>query len=123
MHEIHFSASRGQGGITLLCTNLALPRRELETQLVHFRLKSALPPVGVYIERIDDAHANAKGCWLEMGRPSDPLPAEVEQLQLASEFSREALPWAFDTGNIWVAVIFPLRGIAAITIELSRAQP
>jgi xylan 1,4-beta-xylosidase len=121
MHEtVDAWVVRGQGTVAVVLTNHALPRHSIGTQSIHFSLTSPLRPLKVYIERIDDAHANAKQRWMEQGRPSHPLPQQVEELNEASRLVREPLPWAFEVGAIHFQLSIPPHGIAVTTIEFNR---
>jgi xylan 1,4-beta-xylosidase len=112
-------AVRGRGAVVIIFTNHALPRHAIATHSVHFSLKSALRPVKMDVARIDDTHANAKRCWIELGRPTHPLPQQVEEMNVASRLVREPLPWAFEAGEIHFQLSIPPHGVAAITIEFS----
>ncbi len=109
--------------VTVLITNHVLPRHPISTESVHIQLKGLLAPRTVYIERIDDDHANAKRLWIDMGKPALPTEREVEQLHVSSEIVRESVPWKFDAGTLDLEFTMPPQAIAAITVELTPAQP
>ena len=62
----------GRDAVTVLLTNHALPRHPIETRAGPRSADGLLPPRDVYVERIDEEHANAKRLWLEMGKPESP---------------------------------------------------
>ncbi|MDQ2926089.1 MAG: beta-xylosidase, partial [Acidobacteriota bacterium] len=105
--------------VTVLITNHVLPRHPIKTESVHIQLKGLLAPRNVYIERIDDEHANAKRLWIEMGKPALPTEREVEQLHVASQIVRESLRWNFEAGTLHLEFTMPPQAIAAITVELT----
>jgi xylan 1,4-beta-xylosidase len=113
---------RGRDAVTVLVTNHVLPRHPIETESVHVELKGISSPRNVYIERIDDEHANAKRLWLEMGKPALPTEREVEQLHVASQIVRESLPWKCEAGTLQLEFTMPPQAIAAITVELTPEQ-
>jgi xylan 1,4-beta-xylosidase len=77
----------------------------------------------VYVERIDDEHANAKRLWIEMGKPALPTPREVEQLRVSSQIVREPLQWKYEGGALRLDISMPPQAIAAITVELAPVRP
>ena len=113
---------RGRDAMTVLLTNHALPRHPIETESVHIELSGLLAPVAVYIERIDEEHANPKRLWTEMGEPANPSEREVEQLQAASLMVREPQPWKYEAGSLHLDISLPPHAIAAVTIELGSKR-
>lgn len=105
--------------VTVLVTNHVLPRHPIKTETLHVELNGLLSPRTVYIERIDDDHANAKRLWIEMGKPALPTEREVAQLHVASEIVREPLPWKYQAGTLHLKFEMPPQAIAAITVELT----
>ncbi len=109
--------------VTVLVTNHVLPRHPIKTESMHVELKGLLSPRNVYIERIDDDHANAKRLWIEMGKPALPTEREVEQLHVASKIVREPLPWKYEARTLHLKFTMPPHAIAAITVELAPKPP
>jgi xylan 1,4-beta-xylosidase len=119
-HEtVDLRVVRGSQTVTVLLTNHALPRHPIEAESVQVQLSGLVAPKDVYIERIDDNHANAKRLWTEMGQPDLPTERQVEQLHIASQIVREPLRWKFEAGLLNLDVPLPPHAIAAITVELS----
>ena len=114
---------RGRDLVTVLVTNHVLPRHPIEPESVQVKLQGISSPRNVYIERIDNDHANAKQLWIEMGKPALPTEREVEQLHVASQIVREALPWKCEAGTLHLEFTMPPHAIAAITVQLSPQQP
>ena len=109
--------------VTVLIINHALPRHPIKSESVEVKLTGLLSPRNVYIERIDDDHANAKRLWIEMGKPALPTEREVEQLHVASQIVREPLPWKHSRKTLHIKFAMPPQGIAAITVELTAKRP
>ena len=103
----------------MLLNNSSLPRHPIATEQVHVELAGAPPPRNVYVERIDEDHANAKHCWLEMGKPEFPTRREVEQLCVASQLVRQPQPWKYEDGMVHLELALPPHAIAAITVEFA----
>ena len=76
-------------------------------------------PRNVYIERIDENHANAKRLWLEMGKPEFPSMREVEQMDTASQIVREPQSWKYENGTIHLDLAMPPHAVAAISLEFT----
>ena len=112
-------AVRGGNAVKILLTNHVLPRHPIQGESVHIELAGLLSPRDVYIERIDDDHANAKKLWIEMGSPALPKPREVEQMRAASQIVREPLVWKHEGDRLHLELKIPAHAIAAITVELT----
>jgi xylan 1,4-beta-xylosidase len=112
-------AVRGREAVTVLLTNHTLPRHPIQSESVHIQLAGLLSPRDVYIERIDDDHANAKKLWIEMGSPALPRPREVEQMRAASQIVREPQIWKHKGETLHLGVKMPAHSIAAVTVELT----
>jgi xylan 1,4-beta-xylosidase len=110
---------RGRDVVTVLLTNHVLPRHQIETESVEIALSGLAAPKNVYVERIDDSHANAKRLWIEMGKPALPTERQVEQLHVASQITREPLQWKYEAGSLRMTISMPPQAIASITVELA----
>ena len=101
----------------ILLTNLALPRHPINEEEVHFRLSGVPPPRSLYVERIDDKHANAKGRWQEMGQPEYLTGGQVEELHAASRLMQTPLPCDYSERTLSVTLIMPPQSAASVTVE------
>lgn len=110
---------RNNDAATIIVTNLAMPRHPIQTELVNLRLSGAAVPRAVWIERIDDDHANPRRLWQTMSEPEYLSALQVEQLETASVLRKESQPWTFAGGNVDLAVALPPQSVAAITIEFA----
>ena len=113
---------RGRDIVTVLLTNHVLPRHPIQTETVQVHLTGLLSPRNVYVERIDDNHANAKRLWIEMGKPALPTPRQVEQLKAMSQIIREPLQWRYDAQTLQLEIIMPPHAIAAVTVDLATSR-
>ena len=104
---------------TILITNLAMPRHPIQTELLKLQLSGAPAPRNVWIERIDEDHANPRRLWQTMGEPEYLTALQVEQLQAASTLQKEPQPWTQRRGKVDLAVALPPQSVAAITIEFA----
>ncbi len=103
--------------LTILTTNHAQPRQPIARETVSFSLTHATAPQHVYVERIDDTHANPHRTWSEMGAPTYLSEREVEQLKEASRLVKEPIECTCQEGTVHVDINLPPNGIAAITLE------
>lgn len=109
---------------TALLVNHAMPRHPIHTELVTLRLAGAPEPCAVYVERIDEDHANPRRLWEAMGKPRYLDVRAVEALQRGSVLVQEPHPWVYTPGaytpaNLDLAIALPPHGIAAITVEFA----
>ncbi len=111
---------RKPAAVTVLLVNHALPRHPIETQQVRVRLTDARAPRRVYVERIDEDHANAKRLWREMGEPDYLSASEVERLQEASRLVQEPHPWKYGDRVIHLELALPPQAVAAVTVEFAE---
>jgi xylan 1,4-beta-xylosidase len=104
---------------TILITNLAMPRHPIQTELLKLQLSGASAPRNVWIERIDEDHANPRRLWQTMGEPEYLSALQVQQLETASILRKESQPWTHERGNINLTVALPPQSVAAVTIEFA----
>ena len=112
---------RGDGKVTVLAANSALPRHPIAIEEVRVSLSQAAAPTTVTIARIDDEHANAKRTWLAMGAPEYLSDQRVQALHAASELVYRPQPYDMAGGVIELAFTLPEQGVAAITLNLAPA--
>ena len=108
---------RKAGYVTLMLINHALPRHPIQSETVRIALAGIDPSGQVWIERIDQDHANAKRLWLEMGEPKFPSVREVAELHAASQIIRERQPWTRRQESVHLEVVMPPQSVAAITVQ------
>lgn len=114
---------RKRDAVTVLLTNHVLPRHRIKTEQVRVRLADFSEPRTVYVERIDDDHANAKRVWLDMDRPEDLSLEDVERLRGAAGLVREPIAWTYGGRAMDLIIDLPAHGVAAITAEFAPAPP
>ena len=112
---------RGGNKKTVLLTNHALPRHQLEKQRVRMQLTNAPEPASAHVKRIDEDHANPQRLWKKMGAPEYLSSAQLDKLQDASELQREPLDLRYAEGRIEFDVMLPANSVAALEFEFPRA--
>ena len=110
---------RGGDTITLLLTNHALPRYPIHGRTVQVRLTNAQRPREVSLQRIDDAHANAKRTWRELEEPEYLDREAVERLNAASLMVRESYPCLYADRTIHFELELPPHAVAAVTLDMA----
>jgi xylan 1,4-beta-xylosidase len=108
---------RKKDGATILLTNHAMPRHPIQTGLLNLRIANAPEPRVIYIERIDEDHANPRRLWQAMGEPLYLNALQVERLKAASCLEKQPQPWKYEQQNINLSISLPSHAVAAITIE------
>ncbi len=123
VHEtVNAWAAKRDDSAMFLLTNHALPRHFIKPHNVQLALASAGEPAEVFVERIDENHANAKAKWQEMGEPEYLSAEQVEKLKGASELQRETLKWRHENGTVHIELDLPLHSVAAVTIKLASKK-
>src|SRR5688500_7475048 len=113
--------TRENGRITVLLVNHALPRHSIMNERVRVHLAQAPEPSSVWVERIDEHHANAKRRWQALGAPEYLASATLEQLHEASSLTRQACARTWRDERIGLELELPPHAIAAFTVELVAA--
>jgi xylan 1,4-beta-xylosidase len=123
LHEtVDCSVIRKDSSVTVLLTNHTTPGHSIETEHVEIRLNSSPEPGEVYIQRIDEGHANPKLLWEEMGQPEYLSDKEVAQLELASQLVSEKQRFKYEDGALSLKVDLPPHAVAAITIAFAPGE-
>ena len=68
------------GGLAIAAWNLVDPDKHGSTQTFEFTIQGVPEDARVTVERVDDQHGNVLKEYAAMGKPLDPTPAQVEQL-------------------------------------------
>jgi len=109
-------AVRQGNSLTVLLTNHAMPRQPIEAERVRIELSEAPAPRAVWVERIDEGHANPKAAWLVAGAREYLGDKEVERLEEASRLVREPHPWQVEGGTVRLEIDLPAHSVAALTV-------
>lgn len=104
---------------TILLTNHAMPRHPIQTELLNLRIIDGPKPSVVYVEKIDEDHANPRQLWRAMGEPRYLNAVQVEQLKAASCLLKQAQPWTYGQKNLDLSLALPPHSVAAITVEFA----
>jgi len=110
---------RKQNEATILLTNHAMPRHPIQTELLNLRITDSPQPRVIYIERIDEDHANPRLLWQAMGEPQYLNALQVDQLKAASCLVKQPQPWTYGQQTVDMSLALPPHAVAAITIEFT----
>jgi xylan 1,4-beta-xylosidase len=112
---------KGDGEITVLLTNFALPRHPVKTEEAQVILGD-LPrkPAHAHIRRVDDDHCNPRKIWENMGSPNYLSESMVATLHKAAELGWKKQDFDFHDKTLTMNVAVPPQGIAAITLKFSE---
>jgi xylan 1,4-beta-xylosidase len=113
---------RKEYAFNFLLVNQAMPRHSIHTEVVKLTLSNTPEPLAVFVERIDEDHANPRKKWEELGKPDYLSAYEVEMLKASSELVKEPLEWKYEQGNVHLKLSLPPQSVAAITLELGMEE-
>lgn len=109
---------RKEYAFTFLLINQAMPRHTIHTEAIELTLANSPEPLAVFVERIDEDHANPRKKWEQSGKPAYLSAYEVESLKAASELVKEPMEWKYEQGTVSLKLSLPPQSVAAITLEL-----
>ncbi|HMG83040.1 MAG TPA: glycosyl hydrolase [Ferruginibacter sp.] len=104
--------------INIVLTNFSLPLHPVKTEVIKIQLNNIQQVKEVFIERIDDTHANTRQAWIEMGRPDSLQPEQVATLETISTLVKESLLFKFENNTVIMEVQLLPQAAALITIEM-----
>ena len=116
-HTVDAWVVKKETSATVLLTNHALPKHSIKTENVKVKLENAPNYSSAFIERVDDAHANPKKLWKEMGKPDYLSKAQVEQLNEASRLIKEPLKCDYKDSIVSFEIEMPPHSVASVTVE------
>ena len=78
------------GTVTLFVYNHDIEARDIRAEQVELQLHGAVK--SLQVAYIDSRHANPCGCWEAQGKPEYPTPAQLAEIENASQLVWETLP-------------------------------
>jgi len=103
-----------KGGLAIAIWNLVDPDQHGASQSATLALKGVSPGAHATIQTVDDDHGNVLKAYAAMGKPLDPTPAQVEQLNRET-----ALPAArpLEQRNGTLQLSLPPNTLALVIVE------
>lgn len=112
-------AVRDETRLTVLAYNHNVPAEPIGTEEVVLALQGVALNGPVGITRLDDAHANPKQRWIELGSPEYPTRDELAEIERASvPVAGELTPERTADGSRFVFSL-PPHGVACLTFDLA----
>lgn len=108
----------GDGGLTVVCTNWALPRHPIAAERVRVRLASATKPAAITIERIDENHANPKKAWQGLGAPEYLSDTQMDRLHAASAVAKRSQRYDYRDGMLTLSFEMPPQAVAVLSARM-----
>ena len=105
------------GIVHVLLTNSALPRHAVNAETVTITVSNIGQVKNVYVERVDDTHANATAAWAQMGKPSSLSVQQVQALEAASNLIKETVSYTLQNNTASLQIQLLPQATALITIE------
>ena len=96
-----------------------MPRHDIKTETITVRLNGVTSIKNAYLEKIDDANANAKQAWISMGKPESLTPQMVEKLEWKSSLMKEAAEVQNNDSSVTITLTLLPQATACITLELN----
>ena len=115
---VDFGASKADGKVTVLLSNHNVLYGPNETASINVTVKGIKGAKAASVTRIDEAHANPKKAWVDMGSPTYPTAAQIGQLMKASEAADEPVALTQGADGVSFSLELPPEGVAAVTITL-----
>jgi xylan 1,4-beta-xylosidase len=103
--------------VAVLITNHTYPRQVIVPERVLVHLETPRTPRSARLVRIDDANANPKRKWMEIGSPMYPSQSQVDKLHDASAMHFRPCLLNRKDGKLDVEVDIPPQGVAIAFIE------
>lgn len=74
--------------------------------------------------RIDQEHSNAAAAWVALGSPTNPTPAQIQQIKARSELQTLGLPTALavESGRVNLSFELPVNAVSLIVLEAKSAN-
>jgi xylan 1,4-beta-xylosidase len=113
-----WAASRPRGA-TIIITNWALPRHEIDAEDITIVLRNSPLPRAVWLSRIDDLHANAKAAWQSLGSPDYLSEKDLRHLHDASSIAAAAHHWSQADGSVSITLSVPPQAVASIDVDFA----
>jgi xylan 1,4-beta-xylosidase len=106
--------SNGAGGLVIAAWNLSDPGQRGSTRTMELIFQGVSANANVTLQRVDSEHGNVLPRYAAMGKPLDPTPAQVEQLNRET-----ALPPAEQTRLTNGKLELPLEPSALVLVKVN----
>ncbi|MDE7334600.1 MAG: beta-xylosidase [Lachnospiraceae bacterium] len=111
-----FAASGRDEKMCIIAYNHEMPGKPIKAENIKIDIKN-ISVVSASIQRIDDAHANARSEWEKMGSPVYPDTEQIKSLKRASFVQEETLCVTKTENGISLEFCLPEHGVALIKLK------
>jgi xylan 1,4-beta-xylosidase len=115
---VDYAASTNGNSVTILLSNHHVLRAPIAEEPISLFVKGIQSVRTAYVERIDEAHANPKKAWAEMGSPTYLNREQIEFLTAKSELAREPVEWTQGDGGVTLELLIQPQSAVAVTLVL-----
>jgi xylan 1,4-beta-xylosidase len=112
-------AVRDDRSLTVVLTNLAMPRHPITGQKVELHITGAPELRGIRIRKIDRTSANPAALWHRMGKPEYLNSSQVARLERASVPKELTGRWKQESDGYRCTVSLAPQSVAAVTWEFA----
>jgi len=102
--------------ITILVSNHNVPLSPIKEEAINFTVKGTNGVRSIYLERIDETHANPRRLWIEMGSPTYLNKEHIHRLMEASELIKEPVIWTEDEDGVSFDIVIQPHSVVAISL-------
>ena len=115
---VDFAASKNDSSITVLLSNFNVLNAPIESEDITINIPELKSAKSAYLMRIDDAHANPKKAWIEMGSPNYLNQNQIEELTKKSELVKEDVILKETADGTEIALTIEPLSAVMVSIEL-----
>jgi xylan 1,4-beta-xylosidase len=114
---VEMLAVKKDASLSLLVYNHNVPGAEIRAEEVSITLNRKVPSTPISIARIDNASANPKQKWIEIGQPTYPNRTELAQIEQGSIPITSELKAEASSDGCTLRFVIPPHGIASINLN------
>ena len=117
-----WAVRKDRDALTLLLGNHAFPKHNIRSEAITLTLLGSRKLQKVWVERIDESHANPRRTWKAMGAPVYPDARQLEALHEAAQTTREPQAVKPHEGGIDIELSIPPHAIAAVHVQYRSSR-
>ena len=115
---VDFAASKNDSSITVLLSNFNVLNAPIEAEYITITFPGLKNAKSAYLMRIDDAHANPKKAWVEMGSPTYLNQKQIDELTKVSELVKEDVVLKETAEGTEIALTIEPLSAVMVSIEI-----
>jgi xylan 1,4-beta-xylosidase len=115
-------ASRSREGMTILISNHHVPCSPIQAERISLFVTGIRGIRSASLERIDEAHANPKKAWMEMGSPTYLDNGQIQELVKASVLVAEPLDWTASGDGTLIDLLIQPHSAVSVSLVLEEQE-